>query len=40
LDPPSCADPFPGSPEHLGKFVETENAKWGRIVRQAGIEPE
>jgi tripartite-type tricarboxylate transporter receptor subunit TctC len=34
------ADPFPGSPEQLGKFVEAEIAKWGRIVKAAGIEPE
>ena len=34
------ADPFPGSPESLAKFVDSEIAKWGKLVRAAGIEPE
>ena len=34
------ADPFPGSPESLGKWVESELAKWGRIIKTAGIQPE
>ena len=34
------ADPFPGSPESLAKFVDSEIAKWGRLVKAAGIEPE
>lgn len=34
------ADPFPGSPEALARFVESEIAKWGRIVKAAGIEAE
>ncbi len=33
-------EPFPGSPESLAKFVESEMAKWGRIVKAAGIQPE
>ena len=34
------ADPFPGTPESLAKFVDSEIAKWGRLVKIAGIEPE
>jgi tripartite-type tricarboxylate transporter receptor subunit TctC len=34
------ADPFPGSPEQLAQHVQSETAKWGQIVRAAGIEPE
>jgi tripartite-type tricarboxylate transporter receptor subunit TctC len=34
------ADPFPGSPESLAKLVESEIAKWGRLIRAAGIEAE
>jgi tripartite-type tricarboxylate transporter receptor subunit TctC len=34
------AEPMPGSPEALAKSVIDENAKWGAIVKKAGIEPE
>ena len=34
------ADPFPGSPDSLARLVENEIAKWGRIIKAAGIEPE
>lgn len=34
------ADPYPGTPESLGKLVETEIPKWGRLVKAAGIEPQ
>ncbi len=34
------SEPMPGSPETLAKSVVAENAKWGAIVRKAGIEPE
>lgn len=34
------AEPFPGSPESFAKIVVAEIAKWGPIVRAAGIEPE
>lgn len=34
------ADPFPGSPDSLAKLVESEIAKWGRLIRAAGIESE
>lgn len=31
---------YPGSPESLGRLVESEMQKWGQIIRSAGIEPE
>lgn len=34
------AEPYPGSPESFAKIVVAEIAKWGPIVREAGIEPE
>ncbi len=34
------AEPFPGTPESLAKFVDSETEKWGRLVKAAGIEPE
>ncbi len=37
---PLGAEPFPGSPETLARFVQTETEKWGKIVRFAGIQPE
>ncbi len=33
-------EPFPGTPESLAKFVNSEIAKWGRLVKAAGMEPE
>ena len=33
-------DPMPGNPDSLARFVESETAKWGRIIRAAGIERE
>lgn len=33
-------DPMPGNPDSLARFVESETAKWGRIIRTAGIERE
>lgn len=34
------AEPYPGSPESFAKVVVAEIAKWGPIVKAAGIEPE
>jgi tripartite-type tricarboxylate transporter receptor subunit TctC len=34
------AVPFPGTPESLAKFVDSETDKWGRLVKAAGITPE
>jgi tripartite-type tricarboxylate transporter receptor subunit TctC len=31
---------YPGSPDSLGRLVESEMQKWGQIIRSAGIEPE
>jgi tripartite-type tricarboxylate transporter receptor subunit TctC len=35
-----CLDPYPGSPASLAKLVENDTAKWGRIIRNAHIEPQ
>ena len=34
------ADPYPGSSEALARLVEKDLAKWGKIIKNAGIEPE
>jgi tripartite-type tricarboxylate transporter receptor subunit TctC len=34
------ADPFPGSPDSLARFLEGEIAKWGQLIKAARIEPE
>lgn len=34
------AEPMPGSPESLAKSVVEDNAKWGTVIRKAGIEAE
>jgi tripartite-type tricarboxylate transporter receptor subunit TctC len=34
------AEPYPGAPESFAKIVAAEIAKWGPIVRAAGIVPE
>jgi len=31
------AEPLVGSPEKLGSFLQAEQAKWGRVIREAGI---
>jgi len=33
-------DPAPSSPEELGAFLRAELAKWERLVKDAGIQPE
>ncbi|HEY3180981.1 MAG TPA: tripartite tricarboxylate transporter substrate binding protein [Casimicrobiaceae bacterium] len=33
-------DPFHGSPDELAKFQAAETAKWGKIIKAAGIMPE
>ena len=33
-------DPFVSSPEELAKFQAAETAKWGKIIKAAGIQPE
>ena len=32
--------PFPGDPESLRQLVERDTARWGQLVKAAGIEPE
>ena len=36
----SGADGAASSPEELARFLQTEMAKWGKVVRAAGISPE
>jgi tripartite-type tricarboxylate transporter receptor subunit TctC len=36
----SGADAAGGPPEALARFLESEVAKWGKVVRSAGIKPE
>jgi len=33
-------DLAPLKPEQLAKFIDSEMAKWQRLTRQAGIQPE
>jgi tripartite-type tricarboxylate transporter receptor subunit TctC len=33
-------DPFTSTPEELAKFQSAESAKWGKIIKAAGIQPE
>jgi tripartite-type tricarboxylate transporter receptor subunit TctC len=32
--------PFPGSPESLRLLIEKDTARWGQLIKAAGIEPE
>ena len=32
--------PFPGTPESLRQLVEKDTARWGQLIKAAGIEPE
>jgi tripartite-type tricarboxylate transporter receptor subunit TctC len=34
------AAPFPGDPESLRQLVENDTARWGQLIKAAGIEPE
>jgi tripartite-type tricarboxylate transporter receptor subunit TctC len=34
------ADPKGGTPEEFDAFMHEEQARWGEVVRQAGIKPE
>lgn len=36
----SGGDPFPTTPEALGRFQIEEAKKWGNVIKAAGIEPE
>ena len=39
LDELGC-EVFAGSPAEFGKFIAAETAKWGKVIRAAGIEPD
>jgi tripartite-type tricarboxylate transporter receptor subunit TctC len=30
-------DPMPETPEQFASFIRAEHAKWGKVVREAGI---
>jgi tripartite-type tricarboxylate transporter receptor subunit TctC len=34
------AEPQPGSPEDLRKYLAGEIEKWGKVIREAGIKAE
>jgi tripartite-type tricarboxylate transporter receptor subunit TctC len=34
------AEPLPGDPESLRRLVERDTARWGQLIKAAGIEPE
>jgi len=34
------AEPLPGDPESLRRLVEEDTARWGQLIKAAGIEPE
>jgi len=34
------AEPVGGTPEELAAFIRAEQAKWGAVVREAGIKPD
>ncbi len=36
----SGGEVFPTTPDELGKFQAAETAKWGKVIKAAGIEPE
>lgn len=36
----SYLEPLGGTPEEFGRFIESENKKWGDAARAAGVQPE
>jgi tripartite-type tricarboxylate transporter receptor subunit TctC len=34
---PEAADPAPGTPEEFGRFISAEKARWGALIRRAGL---
>jgi tripartite-type tricarboxylate transporter receptor subunit TctC len=34
------AEPAPSSAEEFAKFIQSESAKWGRLIAEAGIKGE
>jgi len=37
---PEAADPAPGTPEQFGDFIQAEQARWGALIRRAGVRAE
>ena len=37
---PEAADPAPGTPESFGAFITAEQARWGALIRRAGVRAE
>jgi len=37
---PEAADPAPGTPEEFGRFISAEKARWGALIRRAGVRAE
>ena len=33
-------EPVGGTPEEFGAYIKSEIAKWGKVIRDAGIQPE
>jgi tripartite-type tricarboxylate transporter receptor subunit TctC len=33
-------EPVGGTPEEFGAYIKSEIAKWGKVIRTAGIKPE
>ena len=33
------AEPMPTSPEQFARFIESESAKWGKVIKDAGVQP-
>jgi len=36
----SALEPAPGSPQDLTKLIQSESAKWGKLVHKAGLKSE
>ena len=34
------AEPAPSSPEDFAKFIQSESAKWGKLIAETGIKGE
>jgi tripartite-type tricarboxylate transporter receptor subunit TctC len=34
------SDPLPSTPERFAEFLQAEHAKWGTLIREAGIKLE
>ncbi len=37
---PEAADPAAGTPEEFGRFIAAEQARWGALIRRAGVRAE